>query len=319
MKRFLIKTSRFAALFVLGVFIITNCKAQSFFTNGLVAYYPFNGNANDMAGTNNGVVSNAVLTVDRFGNQNRAFTFNGTNSYIRVTKQITTNRPCAWSVWLRPNISQTNLPLVLLNQGGNPGGPTISPALAINWGNDVPTRAAGAGRFVFYTYNSPGYFVRSQQRAQYDTNHWYHLVVTLDSTNGSLYVDGQLEGTLGGQPFGQNNGNFYIGGSVSQNTEYFSGIIDDVRIYNRALSSNEVAQLYSIESTPAPNLGISTYGRSPVVFFPTYTGTNLTLTNYTLVMATNLNSPVWVAVTNGVSFSGVQITNAPSNAFFQLQ
>ncbi len=307
-------TKTLATLAALGL-LLTHANAQSFLTNGLVAYYPFNGNANDVTGTNNGVVSNAFLAVDRFGNQNRAFSFNGTNSYIRVTKQITTNRPFAWSVWLRPNFSQTNVPAVLLCEGLSPGGGTASPALAMNWGATPASNAAGVGRFQFYTYNSPGYFLESQQRPQYNTNQWYQLVATLDSSgNGCLYVNGVLEGTIAGMPFGQNNGNFYIGGSVSQGQTYFSGSIDDVRIYNRALSTNEVAQLYSIESYGPPNLGISTYNNSPVVFFPTATGTN-----YTLRMATNLAAPTWVTVTNGVPFSGVQITNAPSNAFFQLQ
>ncbi len=61
--------SRLTAL-LLGVciFITVNSHAQSFLTNGLVAYYPFNGNANDMAGINNGVSHSATLTSDRFGN-----------------------------------------------------------------------------------------------------------------------------------------------------------------------------------------------------------------------------------------------------------
>jgi hypothetical protein len=52
-------------------------------SNGLVAYYPFNGNANDESGNgNNGVVYGATLVPDRFGNSNRAYYFNGTNNYI---------------------------------------------------------------------------------------------------------------------------------------------------------------------------------------------------------------------------------------------
>jgi hypothetical protein len=63
----------------------------------------------------------------------------------------------------------------------------------------------------------------------------------------------------------------------------------------------------------APPMGISTYSGQPVVFFPTATGTN-----YVLEMTTNLNSGNWVAVTNGIPFSGVQIPNAPGTAFFRL-
>src|SRR5215212_9357905 len=54
--------------------------------NGLVAWYPFNGNANDESGNgNNGVVNGAALTSDRLGNLNAAYDFNGVNNYISVT------------------------------------------------------------------------------------------------------------------------------------------------------------------------------------------------------------------------------------------
>lgn len=65
---------------------------------------------------------------------------------------------------------------------------------------------------------------------------------------------------------------------------------------------------------PPPPLGIGTYSNAPVVFFPTILGTK-----HTLQMTTNLASGNWVTVTNGIPFSGVQITNAPGTAFFRLQ
>jgi hypothetical protein len=70
-------------------------------------------------------------------------------------------------------------------------------------------------------------------------------------------------------------------------------------------------QLVAIQ---APAVGIGIYSNSPVVFFPTTPGTN-----FVLQMTTNLASPNWVTVTNGVPFTGVEITNAPSPAFFRLQ
>ena len=58
-------------------------NSPAFLTNGLIAYYPFNGNANDASGNgNNGTVYGATLTADRFGNPNSAYYFNGTNNYI---------------------------------------------------------------------------------------------------------------------------------------------------------------------------------------------------------------------------------------------
>lgn len=69
-----------------------------------------------------------------------------------------------------------------------------------------------------------------------------------------------------------------------------------------------------IEAIPPPAVGIGTYSNSPVVFFPTVPGTN-----YVVQMSTNLATGNWVPVTNGVPFSGIEITNAPNPAFFRLQ
>ncbi|MBK7031388.1 MAG: hypothetical protein IPH45_20325 [Bacteroidales bacterium] len=54
-------------------------------TNGLSAWYPFNGNANDLSGNgNDGTVNGATLTTDRFGNPNSAYSFNGTTDFIGI-------------------------------------------------------------------------------------------------------------------------------------------------------------------------------------------------------------------------------------------
>jgi len=70
------------------------------------------------------------------------------------------------------------------------------------------------------------------------------------------------------------------------------------------------AELFSL--TPIPIISIALYSKTPVVFFP------ISGTNFTLQMTTNLSSPQWVTVTNGVPFSGIQVTNPPPNAFFRL-
>ena len=71
-------------------------------TNGLVAYYPFNGNANDESiNTNNGTVNGATLTFDRFGNHNSAYEFNG-NDYIDLGQNINLNS-FTFVVWIKTN------------------------------------------------------------------------------------------------------------------------------------------------------------------------------------------------------------------------
>src|ERR1039458_6773075 len=75
-----LKTPSLALL--IGLIMAVSGHAQSFLTNGLVAYYPFNGNANDAFGTNNGTVHNAILTTNRFGSPNCAYSFDGVSAYI---------------------------------------------------------------------------------------------------------------------------------------------------------------------------------------------------------------------------------------------
>src|SRR5277367_6826618 len=77
-------TTAFLAVF------LTNAIAQSSLTNGLVAYYPFNGNANDASGNgNNGTIhGGVVLAPDRFGSNNSAFTFNGVDGYIDIGNPV---------------------------------------------------------------------------------------------------------------------------------------------------------------------------------------------------------------------------------------
>ena len=64
---------------------------------------------------------------------------------------------------------------------------------------------------------------------------------------------------------------------------------------------------------PVPSLALATYSNQPVLLFPTLAGNN-----HVLQMTTNPASGVWVAVTNGVTFTGMQIPNAPGTAFFRL-
>ena len=74
-------------------------------TEGLVGWWPFSGNALDSSTNgNNGIVSNAVLTTDRFGKPNAAYNFNGTDSRIDVADAPSLRvRKITMSAWIKPN------------------------------------------------------------------------------------------------------------------------------------------------------------------------------------------------------------------------
>ena len=76
---------RKVTLFILCCTIISNVFSQVNLNNGLVAYYPFNGNANDQSGNNiNGVINSATTTTDKYGQLNSAYYFNGSTAYIQL-------------------------------------------------------------------------------------------------------------------------------------------------------------------------------------------------------------------------------------------
>ncbi len=92
---------------------IPRAQAQSFLTNGLVAYYPFNGDANDASGNGfNGTVVAATLITNRLGEPNSAYYFNGTNSQINLpqslAQQLAGTNPVSVSAWFQTDQIITN-------------------------------------------------------------------------------------------------------------------------------------------------------------------------------------------------------------------
>src|SRR5215203_3476019 len=91
-------------IYLLIFFLLSTaaCFSQVNMSRGLVAYYPFNGNANDASGNgNNPIFNNAALTADRLGNANNAYSFNGIDNYIRIPNSSSLNPSsaislCAW-------------------------------------------------------------------------------------------------------------------------------------------------------------------------------------------------------------------------------
>jgi subtilase family serine protease len=269
---------------------------------GLSAYYPFDGNLTKDASGNghNGIAVGGVsLTNDKFGNPSSALHCDGTSGYIRVPTELTTAIPFTWSLWFRPGFTATNLTGALLNQGGDPGQGQTSPTLWINYigGPVLP------GALDFYSYQpGGGVHLASQTRAQWDSNAWYHVAITSDgSGNVCMYINAVCESSETGQQFGQSQSDFYIGALASYTANFFLGDIDDVRVYNRALSAQEVQQLYSGASIIQPR----------VQFNPVPAGRT-----FTLQFRTDLVSGVWLPLTTftGPVTNGNQVTITDTSA-----
>ncbi len=213
-------------------------------TLGLVAYYPFDGDATD-ATTNghDGTTFNTTATAGRNGESNSAYQFNGVNSYVNVGSGI--NPPqfsvSTW-IWFDSFLSGA---IVSKLHGA-------SPDLYKNFEISVN----GGKLFAHIPNGSSWPSVTSEQMLK--TNSWNHVIVTYDGATASLYIDGIEDQNHYSGNYVQSNVEVTIGARSDNGSPvgiFLDGSIDDVRIYNRALSSNEVARLYA-ETAPT-NTGSS--------------------------------------------------------------
>ena len=217
---------------------------------GLVAYYPFNGNANDESGfERNGqaLVNGPILSTNRYGITDAAYYFSGTNGGILVTNSM---HPRGFN----PNLStcfwmKTTFTDVLRVACGVSSYTTGSGSLSAIGANEA---------LVYSVHNGEKYFTN---RNDLD-NVWRQVVFTKTGQNLSLFIDGVLSQTAVADSTTITSSNFFVGWNGNFGLglgQQWIGSLDDVRIYNRALSSNEVAQLYALEFPDADKDGLSDY------------------------------------------------------------
>jgi hypothetical protein len=237
--------------FLLAVFLgnLSVSRAQSFLTNGLIAYYPFSGNAHDIIGTNNGTVVGATLTEDRWGNTNGAYYFNGTNDFITF-KGVPAIQTSNWTVtaWLNPaSLNQYGTAVCVGFDNANQDGTTADGFAFGIVGNPNLSGNNLYGVFGTIEWLNGGYTFAS-------SNHWYQVVMSHNSEGATFFVNG-LETTniAVRDPYVPTS--FTIGSA--NGIRFFNGSINDVRIYNTSLAANEVEQLYALEQSPV-SLSINT-------------------------------------------------------------
>jgi len=218
-------------------------------TNGLVGWWGFNGNAQDGSGNgNHGTVNGATLTTDRFGNQNGAYSFDGVNSSINVINSSTLQTPNSITInlWMSfSGIQQSNSRLI--SKGWSPMGFELHRDLIFN--NKI--RFGGA-------YNGNGYGPLSQ--TIFNDSVWY-MITALD--NGSvkyLFVNGVLEDSLvhnyGVIPTSQ--ASLFFGRNSQIATDFLNGKLDDIGIWNRALTQQEITNLYNSQLPTQTSLCLPT-------------------------------------------------------------
>ncbi len=233
-----------------------NCFAQQgASTDGLMAYYPFNGNALDFSGNGNHPDYNsAFLTADRFGKLKSAYHFNGRGSYMRIPNKPTLNfdSTITLSVWIKPTGFYYDIchASTIISKGTAdyyPGN------YALRFDDALYSKGTGcSGTLLFDSvhHNFRGTGTPTNEYAPFiEKGKWYHLVYTNNGSTAALYVDCDLKYAVDFKETFTNAEDLFLGRT---NDEFFpfwlNGDLDDLRIYNRALSKKEIDTICAIES-----------------------------------------------------------------------
>jgi hypothetical protein len=211
--------------------------------NGLVGYWPFNGNANDESGNgNNGVVNgNLSLTTDRFGNPNKAYLFPGSSSaYIDCgsSSSLKISQNISMCAWILMDGGFFN-PRVISYEGASTTGYVMSVAGTSNSSRNLEALIyKGNGQGV-------GFCCGGTSGIQVPALSWQYVVFTADNGVGKLYLNGQLLKTSNGVVINESNyiNSLNIGRKNASGFDAWGGKLDEIRIYNRALTQEEITWL----------------------------------------------------------------------------
>ena len=221
--------------------------------DGLIAYYNFNGgNLNDSSGNNNDIIfNNAVPTADRFGRDNNAYLFDGTNTYMKVANSASLNPTAGISIMSTIKINGFYSDNCVTNQVVGKGwNDFISGFYALRFYSTVGCQnTVDTAKEVFYG----SYGDLNSRSSDYDntlihSNAWYNVVYTCGDGVSKIYINGVLKSTVPSSvvpSFTANDQELYIGKHGDPQYPYsFNGAIDEVRIYNKVLCAAAVNQLY---------------------------------------------------------------------------
>jgi hypothetical protein len=213
-------------------------------SNGLVGWWPFNGNANDESGNgNNGTVNGATLTTDRFGNAEHAYDFDGINDFVEVLHDQEFNTlPLSVVAWIKTNQCCVE---------GSSIASKYYYASSNGWGLSYRAWSGTHGGF----YSTVESQTQDTSTIYVNDNEWHMVTMTVDNASFKIYEGGQLisENIWNGQPQSCNNSQNILFGKSDFPTNvpingHFEGAIDDIAIYNRALTIEEIQQLYTINA-----------------------------------------------------------------------
>jgi uncharacterized protein (TIGR02145 family) len=237
-------------LMILFIFGFTNklyCQSVPSYvpTNGLVGWWGFNGNAQDGSGNgNHGTVNGATLTTDRFGNQNGAYSFDGQSS-IQTLNSGPLGTGITLSYWYKTHLNNY---MSLVSYG------------SLNWGQYFDANlnhwaAQHIGPCFGPSFHNRGTII-NKNSFNIDSTIWSHVVIVIPNNISDLQsVDFYLNGNLlyttcsfinyGAPSPNISNGNPIKIGNNWFNDGAYIGKLDDIGIWNRALTQQEITNLYN--------------------------------------------------------------------------
>ena len=211
-------------------------------SRGLVAFYRFNGNANDnTSNANNGTVSGAILTKGKDNVSNTAYKFDGVDDYIELpTGLLSGSGDFSISLWI--NTTASSQSRILQQRDAN------------GYNGEYMLDLKSDGKLIFKTYRN-GYKWSGTSSSVVNDANWHQISIVQEDNGGRFYLNGNLES------FDNNSGKVhllstlktFLGGDKRDDNKFFNGKIDKLRIYNRALTSLENSLLYTSDNTNSTN------------------------------------------------------------------
>ncbi len=258
--------------------------------NGLVGWWPFNGNATDESGNgNNGTVNGATLSADRDGKVNSAYSFDGISNYIRILNSNNLN-PSSFTIssWINPKSYASNVndgaKAIITKWYGqlncNNYGDNYNVQISLIDNRNVLVGATSVNNQV----------VNSANTNLNELNKWINFIFIHDEKNGQkIFYNGKLvfeSKQIGSLCQTKNDLLFGADSYINKVNRFFNGQIDDIAIYNRALSDQEVKQLYQA-----------------------CTKETATSSNFSNIILSNSSPINLTAIPSGGTFSGKGISN----------
>lgn len=268
-------------------------------SSGLISYWGFGNTTNDSStnGNNGTIVGSSSFVPDRFGISNNAFGFVGNTDIICTTNSFNNIQVFSISLWFKTS-----------NSGfifGSDNGQCTHGGM---WDRFVYIKPNG--NVEFYVFNGTQQYCTTS--GNYKDNLWHNAVAVLSSSGMKLYIDGVLSGQNNAVTSAENYLGFWrMGGLQSVGSATMIGSLDDIGLWNRVLTQDEITNLYyadTICQTLVINTGILGYNpvtyNNTVTIYPNPASTQITIDCGNLANVTGWN----IKITNTL---GQEVFNAP--------